>query len=38
MSKTKDIGRKEIMTSFEFYCVVGFFGLIMGLAVVAWLR
>jgi len=35
MSKTKDIERKEIMTSFEFYCVVGFFGLIMGLAVVA---
>jgi len=35
MSKTKDIGRKEIMTSFEFYYVVGFFGLIMGLAVVA---
>jgi hypothetical protein len=24
-----------VMTSFEFYCVVGFFGLIMGMVVVA---
>jgi len=24
------------MTNFEFYCCVGFFGLIMGLVVVAW--
>jgi hypothetical protein len=26
---------EKIMTSFEFYCCVGFFGLIMGMVVVA---
>jgi len=26
------------MTSFEFYCCVGFFGLIMGMVVVAWVN
>jgi len=26
---------EALMTSFEFYCCVGFFGLIMGLVVVA---